>query len=110
MNKRGELVKQILLAVSAGIIVSTAILLPGSAKMFVPLIRKFKTKKQNLIKSLKILKRERLIDFREEGDLSKITITEKGKKKLLIYELDSLEIKKPKKWDSIWRIVTFDIP
>ena len=56
------------------------------------------------------MKRDRLIDFKEEGDISKITITENGKKKLLMYNLDNLEIKKPKKWDGVWRIVTFDIP
>jgi len=110
MNKRGELSKQVLLALAAGFVITTAIILPGSAVMFSPLIKKFKTKKQNFVKSLKILKRERLIDFREEGNLSKITITEKGKKKLMIYELDNLEIKKPNKWDGVWRIVTFDIP
>jgi len=110
MNKKGELSKQILLALAAGFVVTTAMILPGSAVMFSPLIKKFKTKKQSFIKSLKILKRDRLIDFREEGNLSKIAITERGKKKLLIYELDSLEIKRPKSWDGIWRIVTFDVP
>jgi len=110
MNKRGELMKQILLAVGSGLMLTTAILLPGSAKMFVPLLKKFKTKKHSFIKSLKVLKRDRLIDFRGEGNLSKIIITEKGREKLLRYELDNLEIKKPKKWDKIWRVVTFDIP
>ena len=110
MNKRGELTKQILVALSMGFIITTAIILPGSAIMFKPFIKKFKTNKQNFIKSLQSMKQDRLVDFREEGNLSKITITEKGKQKLLIYELDSLEIKKPKKWDSVWRIVTFDIP
>ncbi len=110
MNKRGELTKQILLALSVGFIVTTAMILPGSAVMFKPLIKKFKTNKQNFVKSLKTLKRDKLIDFREEGNISKITITEKGKKKLLEYNLDEMEIKKPKRWDGIWRIVTFDIP
>lgn len=110
MNKKGELSKQILLALATGFVITTAMILPGSAVMFSPLIKKFKTKKQGFVKSLKTLKRNRLVDFSEEGNISKITITEKGKKKLLIYELDSLEIKKPKKWDGIWRIVTFDIP
>jgi len=110
MNKRGELTKQVLIALSVGLIITTAMILPGSAIMFKPFIKKFKTNKQNLIKSLQALKRDRLVDFREDGNISKITITEKGRKKLLIYELDNLEIKKPKKWDGIWRIVTFDIP
>ena len=110
MNKKGELAKKILLVSVAGLAITTALLLPGSAKMFTPFIKRFKTRKHTFIKSLKTLKRDRLIDFREERGLSKVTITEKGKKKLLIYELDSMEIRKPKKWDNIWRVVTFDIP
>lgn len=110
MNKKGELRKQILLALGAGFMITTAMILPGSAVMFKPLIKKFKTKKQNFVKSLKAMKRDRLIDFKEEREFSKIIITDKGKKKLLRYNLDNLEIKKPKKWDGIWRIVTFDIP
>lgn len=113
MNKRGELTKQILLALSFGIVITTVMVLPGSGEMFRPLIRllkKFKTKKQNFVKSIKAMKRDRLIDFKEDGKISKIVILEKGREKLLKYNLDNLEIKKPKKWDGIWRIVTFDIP
>ncbi|MEK6856888.1 MAG: hypothetical protein AABX49_02635 [Nanoarchaeota archaeon] len=110
MNKKGELAKQILLASATGLAIVTALLLPGSAAMFAPLAKRFKTKKHSFIKSLKALKRDRLVDFREEGSLSKIKITEKGREKVLRYNLDNLEIKKPKKWDKIWRIVTFDIP
>lgn len=110
MNKRGELTKQILLALGAGFVITTIMLLPGSAEMFRPLIKKFKTKKQNFVKSVRSMKRDRLIDFKEDGKISKIIILENGRKKLLKYNLDDLEIKKPKKWDGIWRIVTFDIP
>jgi len=113
MNKRGELTKQILLALGAGFVITTVILLPGSAEMFRPFIKltkKFKTKRQSFVKSLKAMKRDRLIDFREDGKISKIIILERGRKKLLSYNLDSLEIKKPKRWDGIWRIVIFDIP
>lgn len=110
MNKRGKLAKQILLASVTGLAITTILLLPGSAVMFAPLAKKFKTKKQNFVKSLKTLKRERLVDFREGEKLVKITITAEGKKKLLEYKLDEMEIKKPKKWDGLWRIVIFDIP
>ena len=110
MNKRGKLAKQILLASVTGLAIATILLLPGSAVMFAPLAKKFKTKKQNFVKSLKTLKRERLVDFREGEKLVKITITTEGKKKLLEYNLDEMEIKKPKKWDGLWRIVIFDIP
>ena len=109
-NKKGELAKQILLAFGSGLMLTTAILLPGSAVMFAPLLKKFKVRKQSFVRSLKVLKRDRLIDFRECGNVCKITVTDKGKKKILFYNLDDLKIKTPKKWDRIWRIVTFDIP
>ena len=50
MNKRGELKKQILFALGSGLIITTAMILPGSAEMFKPLIKKFKTKRQNFVK------------------------------------------------------------
>ena len=110
MNKKGELAKQILLASATGLAIATILLLPGSAAMFVPLAKRFKTKKHSFIKSLKALKRDRLIDFKEDGKFSEIVITGRGKEKLLRYNLDDLEIKKPKRWDGVWRVVTFDIP
>lgn len=110
MSKKGELGKQILLALSTGLAITVVMVLPGSAQMFKPLIKRFKTNRQNFVKSLKAMKRDRLIDFKEKKGVSKIIITEKGREKLLRYELDNLEIKKPKKWDGIWRVVTFDIP
>lgn len=110
MSKKGELGKQILLALSTGLAITTVMVLPGSAQMFKPLIKKFKTNKQNFVKSLKAMKRDRLVDFKEERKFSKIIITQKGEEKLLKYDLDNLEIKKPKRWDGIWRVVTFDIP
>ena len=110
MNKRGELRKQILLALGSGLVITTVMILPGSAPMFKPLIRRFKTNRQNFVKSLKAIKRDRLIAFKEDGKFSKIVITDRGKEKLLRYNLDNLEIEKPKKWDDVWRIVTFDIP
>jgi len=110
MRRKGELTKQILITAGAGLAITTMFLLPGSGRMFLPFLKKLKTNRQNFIKSLKTLKRDRLVDFREQGDVCKIILTEKGKKKLLEYNLDRLKIKKPKKWDKIWRIVTFDIP
>ena len=37
-------------------------------------------------------------------------LTEKGRARGLFFSLDSLSIKKPKKWDGKWRVVVFDIP
>ena len=39
-----------------------------------------------------------------------IKITKKGKSRVLKYQLDDIEIKKPDKWDGNWWLVVFDIP
>ena len=39
-----------------------------------------------------------------------ITLTKRGKKHALKYDMDKMKIKKPKRWDGKWRMVLFDIP
>ncbi|EKE10949.1 MAG: hypothetical protein ACD_15C00170G0001 [uncultured bacterium] len=38
-----------------------------------------------------------------------ISLTKEGREKAKKYDIDFLEIKKPKKWDRKWRILIFDI-
>ncbi len=38
-----------------------------------------------------------------------LSLTDKGREQLLKYQLEELKIERPKKWDSKWRIVIFDI-
>lgn len=38
-----------------------------------------------------------------------IRLTDEGKKRAGFFQIDDLEIKKPKTWDQIWRLVVFDI-
>ena len=61
--------------------------------------------------SIKRLYQSQLIDYKENDDgMVSLTLNKEGKKRVLKYNLDNLKIKKPAKWDSIWRIVIFDIP
>lgn len=39
-----------------------------------------------------------------------LVLSENGKKRALIFNIEKLEIKKPVKWDEKWRVVMFDIP
>lgn len=55
-------------------------------------------------------RQKKLLDIVEDGDKLRITLTETGRKKILSYNLENLDIHKPKCWDSKWRIVAFDIP
>lgn len=71
---------------------------------------KKKYKPRSVYATLKRLEREKIVEISERDDKAIMTITEKGKKRLLKYNIDDIKIKIPKKWDKKWRIVSFDIP
>lgn len=61
--------------------------------------------------SITYLKQKKLIEIIKEKDGKiKVQLTNKGKKRLVEYSIDLLQIKKPKKWDKKWRVLVFDIP
>lgn len=69
-------------------------------------------KQQYYVKKIfRRLEKQELIFTSEKpnGEIT-IKITEKGKLKALTYQIDAMEIKRPKVWDRLWRIVIFDIP
>jgi len=55
------------------------------------------------------LRKNDLINFENRHGQIYISLTPEGKKKAGKYQIDDLEIKKPKKWDRKWRILIFDI-
>lgn len=69
------------------------------------------TNKKQLSDSIRSLYQSKLIDMKENKDGSiKMTLTEKGRKKIILYNFDQMVISKPNTWDKKWRIITFDIP
>ena len=72
---------------------------------------KNKYSKEKIARSLAYLKHKKLIEILEEKNgKMKVRLTNRGKKRLAEYSLNTLEIKKPKLWDGKWRILMFDIP
>ncbi len=69
-----------------------------------------KFKKGEFLQDLKRLQQRDLVDWRQlpNGKI-KIILTKLGKKKILIYDLDNIKLKKGR-WDGKWRLVIFDIP
>lgn len=72
--------------------------------------RRFKDYKQYRInQSIKRLQTQELITINELEDRIEVQLTEKGKIKVLTYNLEQMQLK-AEKWDHVWRIVIFDIP
>jgi len=67
--------------------------------------------KAKLKEALYKLKKQRLVEItRMKGTEVELKITQKGKERILRFELEKLKILKPNKWDGKWRVVIFDIP
>ncbi len=62
-------------------------------------------------RTLKRLKKQMYVSIQEGTDGSvTVTITKQGMVRALTYQLETLNIQKPKTWDERWRVVIFDVP
>ena len=112
MRELGPMQKKILLLIEGGLVLS----LTRRPDAYFRVVKKIakEWKKINelaLRRSIKRLYQSKLIDYKENGDGTvKIVLSKNGKNKILKYNLDKVEIKKPLRWDKLWRLVIFDIP
>ncbi len=57
------------------------------------------------------LYKSKLIKIQENNDgTTTIILTDSGQKKALTYNIDDMQIKKTKRWNGKWQLVSFDIP
>jgi len=108
---KGELAKEILKGLALGGFIVTCFVAPNFAQVAKLFQTNESRDKKRLKQSLNYLKKQRFVKIRynKEGD-EVIEITDKGKKRILKYKFQDLEISVPKKWDKLWRLVIFDIP
>ena len=59
--------------------------------------------------ALKILKEKGLVVIRKKEEGGFVELTEKGKGIVEKIKIGEMKIKKPPKWDGLWRVVIFDI-
>ncbi len=108
----GNTQRKIILLLSGGL----AIGLSGSPKVAFKILKGITKEwqdinKQSLERAIKGLYKSKMVkeEYNKDGTIT-IVLSEEGKKKALVYDLDKMKIKKPKEWDKKWRIVMFDIP
>lgn len=115
--------KDILKLIGAGVVLTSLIMAPGlgyAARAIQDEYRRAKRErdwkeweKYNLPRLRYILKRmmrQNLIKQEEHADgTTTITLTQKGKLRNLTYNIETMEIHKPKAWDGRWRLVIYDI-
>ncbi|MBI2011916.1 hypothetical protein HYS91_04060 [Candidatus Daviesbacteria bacterium] len=107
-EKQKDIAKNIILALGIVGAVSMIMIAPGLAKA-IPLLAKIDVRRIN--QEIKRLNKRGLVEIiKRKNKVPLIKLTKEGEKKLSRYQIDKLEIERPKKWDGKWRLVVFDIP
>lgn len=107
---KSEIVKDLMKA----LLISGTIIIAAQSPYFIRnLLKNYKNwnkyPKKKIHDTFSVLKRGGFIETEKVGGQIYIRLTEEGKKKAGMYQIGTLEIKKPKKWDKKWRLVIFDI-
>lgn len=112
MKRLGPVQQRILLLIVAG----AALSLTKSPKHYYRIVGLFgkewkRIGKAQAERSIDKLYRSNMINLKQQPDGTwKMILTERGRKKVLYYKIDSMKIARPKRWDKKWRLVLFDIP
>lgn len=110
-------VKEILILLGAGTFLAASLIMPGLPMAIKPFLDERRKREANewkkfntwrLKQVLKRLHQQKLIDIVEQDEGYLVKISNNGKKKLLKFNLDEMELKN-KKWDGKWRIIIYDI-
>ena len=109
--KRENIQKIILSGIAAVGLLSIAVLAPNAlqALKFFGIKPKTRWQKYNINHSIERLKNNGLICFEITSKGTFLRLTQKGKDKLMKFELLGYKLKKSKKWDKKWRMLIFDI-
>ncbi|MEK7071702.1 MAG: hypothetical protein AAB959_00225 [Patescibacteria group bacterium] len=104
-----EILKYLLLVGAVGVAASSPYFIPQLIKN-IGRQRRYNLNKIKSANAFSYLKRRGLIEVERDGHDVHIALTGEGKKRAGKYQIDDLEIKKPKRWDKKWRVVIFDVP
>jgi DNA-binding transcriptional regulator PaaX len=107
----GKTQKIILGAIAVAGIMTVAILAPNVLQAFGMVSKAIgRSKKYEIRSSLSRLAKRGLIEFgKNKKGNTVVKLTPKGEKILRITGINGYKVKKPKKWDGKWRVITFDI-
>ncbi|OGE81320.1 MAG: hypothetical protein A2826_02060 [Candidatus Doudnabacteria bacterium RIFCSPHIGHO2_01_FULL_43_23] len=109
-KKSKEIAKTILQFIGMTVLVTSVIVFPGLAHVAQWLEESTRQSKPRVKKAFYDLQKRKMIKLVEDGQRWKLILTKKGEAQLKRYQLKELKIKRPLRWDGVWRIVMFDIP
>lgn len=115
-DTRQAVMDGVLRFVAGGGFLTTALLMPNSAKLFDKPLTKLlsrldeRARDRELRRTMHYMKQRGLISYDTHDYQNGIRLTPKGKKRLEEKSINELAIARPDSWDGRWRLVFFDIP
>jgi len=107
---RSEITKDILKILAVSGVVALASTSPYFGSNLARLLsKKKKYKPKKVYDTFYQLRKQGCIEFKKRNRQIYIRLTEEGRKRAGLYQINSLKIKHPKKWDGKWRLAFFDI-
>jgi CRISPR-associated endonuclease Cas2 len=114
MRKIGVVQQKILILHLGGITLSLSSARGHSSRVFKAIYKEWhRIDQQNFNRSLRSLCEQKLLkEMRHPDGTIALRLTEQGKQYASYSNLfgNTIKIKRPKKWDKLWRLVMFDIP
>lgn len=120
LKKKYPRSKQVLAFAALGVFVAGSLVMPDLARIFQGRRINFEDflledsweefDEARVRQKLKELRKRKLIKIYLVKDQFIVKITEKGRKRLLQYNLEQMTIPTPNEWDKRWRLVTYDVP
>lgn len=104
-----DLTKDLLLLAGLGLVIPIALVAPGLPLALKPFLKRKNYYPSEVKKTLNRLQTQQLISINYEEKETKIELLEKGRKRMLSYEIGNLKLNNSK-WDGVWRVIVFDIP
>lgn len=112
-NSVKGITKDLLIAMGLGLLITATVVAPGVGYVASKIGKdKFeKARKQGYLNAtIKRLERQQLVSWREQDGVVALTLTEKGRKRVLLYNAENLSLQTKNTNDGFTRVVIFDIP
>ena len=108
--ERGELAKEILKGLAMGGFIVMCLAMPNLAQVVDLFKPRSSRDRYRVRQAVKRLQKNNMVRIINRNGREVIELTTHGKKRVLDYDIENMQLETKKKWDGKWRIVMFDIP
>lgn len=111
-QKQSEIAKLLLIGLGIGLLIPASVIAPGATEILKAFRRKpyNKFSKKEICSALRRMRRSELIATAEYDDKVILRLTDKGKRRSIAFNFETISLDTNEQWDGYWRVVIFDIP